>query len=160
MQVSVLTAQDIFEASRKGDITRIEQLTKINRDTVNAHDANGFTPLIIAGYRGQKDVVTYLLQAGADINASSPEGTVLLGVCYKGNTEVAKLLLDHKADVNARNQQGTTALMFAVHSDNSDLVKLLLKAGAKKDVEDKSGKTALDYAKMIHSSEIISLLSE
>jgi len=153
-------AQDIFEAARNGDIQRTAALIQINPDTIHKKNANGFTPLIIAGYRNQIRLVEFLLGHKADINASSPEGPVILGACYKGNLELTELLIKYKADVNACNEMGTSALMYAVLSGNVALVKLLLKHGAKKDLVEKSGKTALNYAKMHDSPELFALLSE
>lgn len=153
-------SQDIFEAARNGDIQRTITLIKINPDTIHSKNANGFTPLIIAGYRNQIKLVEFLLEHNVDINASSQEGAVILGACYKGNLELAKLLIKYKADVNACNQMGTSALMYAALSNNIVLVKLLLKHGAKKELVEKSGKTALSYAKMHDSGELIALLSE
>jgi ankyrin repeat protein len=153
-------AQDVFDAARNGDLKRLEELTKLKPDTVNSRSSHGFTPLIIAGYRNQIKAVEFLLDHKADINASSPEGPVVLGACYKGNLELTEILIQHNADVNTQNEQGTSALMYAALSNNIDLVKLLLKDGAKKDLTEKSGKTALDYAKINGSKEIIDLLSK
>ncbi|MES2679902.1 MAG: ankyrin repeat domain-containing protein [Bacteroidota bacterium] len=153
-------AQDIFAAARTGDVKRIEALFKINADTVNSKNASGFTPLIIACYRNQAEATKFLLDHKANVNATSPEGPVILGACYKGNLELTTLLINYKADVNARNEAGTTALMYAALSGNVELLKLLLKQGAEKQAEERSGKTALSYAKMNGSKEIIALLSE
>lgn len=159
-QLSGAFAQDIFAAARTGDIKRLDALIKINPDTVNSINQSGFAPLIIAGYRNQIAAVEFLLKHQAEVNASSPEGPAILGVCYKGNLELAKLLIDYKADVNAKNESGTTALMYAAGSGNLSLVKLLLAHGAKKGAEEKSGKTALSYAKINGSKEMIDLLSD
>ncbi len=153
-------AQDIFAAARTGDVKRMEALFKIKADTINTKNESGFTPLIIACYRNQVGAAKFLLNHKADVNATSPEGPVILGACYKGNLELTTLLINYKADVNTKNEAGTTALMYAALSGNVDLVKLLLKHGAKKNAEEKSGKTALSYAKMNGSKEVINLLSE
>jgi ankyrin repeat protein len=151
-------SQDIFEACRKGDVESIKLMIKLNPDTVNCRNEGGFTPLIIAGYRNQIEVVKLLLKHKADINALSGEGTVLMGTCYKGNLDLAKLLLKHGADVNSPNELGTTPLMYAILGQNIDLIKLLLDNGAKKDVVERSGKTANDYATQSDNQEIIELL--
>jgi len=152
--------QDVFEAARKGNISRMETLLKLNPDTLSSHNENGFTPLIIAVYRNQAKVTEYLLLHKVNVNTSSPEGPALLGASYKGNIELAELLLQYGADVNICNETGTSALMYAALSNNLALAKLLLKNGAKKNLVEKSGKTALDYAKIRESPEMISLLSE
>lgn len=157
---SFCDAQDVFEAARNGDIQRLQFLVKLKPDTVNSRNAAGFTPLIIAGYRNQMEVVKFLIAGKADVNADSPEGTALLAACYKGNLTFAELLISNGAKINAVNLHGTTALMYAAMSGNAELVRLLLKQGAKKDSTEKSGKTAVDYAKANGSEEVIHLLTQ
>lgn len=150
--------QDIFDAVRKGDLTKIDELVKLNPDTVNARNSSGFTPLIIAAYRNQVEAVKFLLDHKADVNASSPEGPVILGVCYKGDRDLAALLIAKGADVNAQNSNGTTALIYATLANTPELVELLLKHGAKKELAEKSGRTALSIAQANNSQAIVALL--
>jgi hypothetical protein len=152
------SAQGIFDACRKGDTSAIKVMIKVNPDTVNCRNEGGFTPLIIAGYRGQMHVVKLLLKHKADVNAASGEGTVLMGACFKGNVELAALLIANRADVNGANDLGTTPLMYAILSQKIELIKLLLDSGALKDVKERSGKTALDYAVQSGNKEIIGLI--
>jgi ankyrin repeat protein len=152
------SAQGIFDACRKGDTSAIKAMIKVNRDTVNCRNESGFTPLIIAGYKGQIEVVKLLLKHKADVNAKSGEGTVLMGACFKGNVELAELLMKHHADVNSANDLGTTPLMYAILGQKIELIKLLLENGAVKDVKERSGKTALDYAIQSGNKEIIDLV--
>lgn len=151
-------AQDIFDAARKGDIQRAQELVKINPDTLNKKNPAGFTPLVLSAYRGQIKFVAFLLEQQVKVNEDSPEGPALLGACYKGDLEITKLLLKHGADVNAKNSQGTTALIYATQANNIVLVKLLLESGANKTLAEKSGKTALSYAKQNSFTELIKLL--
>lgn len=153
-------AQNIFEASRNGDVSRIKQLMAVNPDTINKPNENGFSPLIIACYRNQKEVVEFLLNQNVNVNFNSPEGTALIGTCYKGNLEIAALLLNNKANVNAQNENGTTALIFAVQANHLQLVTLLLSKNAAKESKEKSGRTALDYARENQNKDIIDLLSK
>lgn len=155
-----LSAQNVFEAARSGDVARIEFLMTLNPDTISTYNENGFSPLIIASYRNQVKVVEFLLSKGVDVNADSPEGTALIGSCYKGNIEIAKLLLEHKATINAQNEQGTTPLIFAVQGNNVSLVSLLVTSGANKEMKEKSGRTAMDYAKEKQNQEILDILSK
>jgi ankyrin repeat protein len=157
---SSVLAQNIFEAARSGDVSRIEFLISIKPDTIHKINENGFTPLIIACYRDQKKVVELLLNKGVDVNYNSPEGSALIGTCYKGNTEIANMLLGYKANMDAQNEQGTTALIFAVQTNNLALVSLLIASGARKEMKEKSGRTAFDYARENKNQEIMDLLSK
>lgn len=154
----IASSQDIFEAVRTGNISRVEALMKENKDTINSVNENGFTPLIIATYRNQLAIVEYLINNNVDINYISQEGSALLGACYKGNTELTKLLLENGADVNTVSPQKTSALIFAVQSRNIKLLELLLDYNADRSIVDINGFTALDYAKKLNNSKIIKLL--
>lgn len=157
---SLVSAQDIFDAARTGDIKRAEKLLKINPDTIHRKNAAGFTPLILGAYRNQFRFVEFLLSHKVNVNEDSPEGPALLGACYKGNLEMSELLLKHGANVNSANGQGTTALIYAAMVNNIALVKMLIEKGANKRLAERSGKTALHYARQNESPELIKLLSE
>ena len=59
--------------------------------------------------------VSYLLDAGADVNAKELRGLnpLILAVSGKGNIEIVSMLLEKGADVNANDCHGFTALMSA-----------------------------------------------
>src|SRR4051812_11611741 len=110
---SFLNAQDVFECARTGNVARIEQLATLVPDTVNARNQSGFTPLIIAAYRGQPEAVAMLLKKHADIDAGSSEGTALIAATFQGNAGIVRGLLANGAKVDAVNEFGVTALMYA-----------------------------------------------
>jgi ankyrin repeat protein len=153
-----LTAQDIYDACRKGNVELIQKLAKIKKDTINTPNKSGYTPLIIAGYRNQLEAVKVLLELGAAVNATSEDGTVLTAACYKSNTELVKLLLHFKADVNVKNNAGTTPLMFAIMSENEEVVKMLLASGADVQAKDNSDKSIAEYAKNCDNAVIKQLI--
>ena len=74
----------------------------------------GWTPLIYAATNNQIEVMRYLIEVGADVNAESPNGTTALMMAARGgHVEAVKLLLARGAEVNRRNQGGATALSWA-----------------------------------------------
>lgn len=106
-----LDQNDIFDVCRQGNIDKAEKLYEENPGIINAEDQKGFTPIILATYNNQTEVVDFLLQKGAIINSSDGGGnSALMGVCFKGYTEIAAKLLDAGAEVNQRNSNGATAL--------------------------------------------------
>ena len=69
-----------------------------------------FTPFLFAVRGGQIDAARALLEAGADVNETLPDGTSALTLAVtNAHYELAALLLEHGADPNA-DAQGWTAL--------------------------------------------------
>ena len=157
---SKIHAQDIYESCRKGNIDQIQKLYAMNMDTINKPNKNGYTPLIIAGYRNQLEAVKILLSLGANVNASSEDGTVLTAACYKSNIDLVKILLANKADVNVKNNAGTTPLMFAIMAENEGLVKLLIEHGADINAKDNSNKTIYQFAENCENLDIKKLFTK
>lgn len=151
-------AQDVFDATRGGDLSRLEALARINPDTLNALNDAGFNPLIIAVYKNQVAVVTFLLERRVKLNVISPEGTALMAACYKKDLDMAKLLIKNGADVHLRTREGSSALLFAVLSGYTPLVKLLLDQGASKTTMDGNGLSVLYHARTRNYPEIVALL--
>jgi ankyrin repeat protein len=149
---------DVFEIARKGTAQQAFEIIKTDAKAFNTTNSNGFTPLILACYRGNNEVAKILIENNCDINVKSEMGTALMASIVKGNNEIALLLINKKADVNLTDAQGTTALMYAVQFKNIDLVKLLLVNKADKSLQDNKGKTAFEYAAFSGNEAIINLL--
>ena len=149
---------DVFEVARKGTISQAEAIVKTNPKAFDVINENGFSPLILACYRGNNEVAKFIITQGADINAKSDMGTALMACIVKGNNEIAQFLIANKADLNLVDSQGTTALMYAVQFKNTAIIKLLLANNANKDLKDNKGKTAFEYAVFSNDEAIINLL--
>ncbi len=140
------------------------------------------TPLITA--IGEKDIpmVKFLIDHGADVNASAtyflphfgqsggdlPPLILASGSMEKDpkNEEIVRILLSHGANIEAIDSMwGGTPLMWAAWRGHPNIVKLLLDHGANVHaVCDKcvSDKTALDWADCFgsaHNPEVISLIT-
>ncbi len=152
-------AQDIFQAARSNDTTRIKALHILNQDSINSTNENGFSPLIIAVYSQQADAVKALLQLGANPNANSPEGTALVAASYKGNLNLLNLLLSNGAKPDECNEDGVSALMYAAQFNYKNIVIRLIEYGANINLRSKAGYTALDYAKKNGHIELVAFLS-
>ena len=88
----------LIEASRRGDITRVKQMIKEGAN-VN-YDNNGrWTPLMSASDRGHLEIVKYLTESGANVNHSTHVGfTPLFNAVLAGDSDITKYLIEHGAD--------------------------------------------------------------
>ncbi|KAL8992084.1 MAG: hypothetical protein Q9169_007385 [Polycauliona sp. 2 TL-2023] len=101
-------------------------------------------PLISAAKYGNGEIVTELLQHGADIEGvgDQTEGTataLILATMYS-EASIVKLLISSGADVNRVVRDGelkdhSNALIWAVQTNNLSIVKLLLSNGAQVNTE-------------------------
>lgn len=162
LSFSIMSAQEkaksIFDIARSGTVAEVNDLMKKNPDIINQTNENGFSPLILACYRGNLDVADFLMGKVKDINYNSSMGTALMAVVYKGDLQLTQKLLDNKSDINTTDSQGTTPLIFASKLGNTEMVKLLLKYHADKNIKDKQGNTAFEYAMLSKKSELINQL--
>jgi ankyrin repeat protein len=84
------------------------------------------TALMIAAYRGDRDMVEILLRAGAEINQQDHDGATALQLAIQGNHPlVLALLLEYGADCYQANAQGDLPLSLVVAQDNLDLLQCL-----------------------------------
>lgn len=148
----------VFDIARTGTVEQITSLFKQNPKIVNATNDTGYSPLILACYRGNIEVAKFLIKNGADVNANSSMGSPLMAAVVKGNIEVVNLLLEKRADVNVTDANGITALIYAVQFRNAEIVKILIDHKADKTHVDKEGKTAFEYAVFTGNESIINLL--
>lgn len=77
-----------------------------------------------------RDVLDFLMEQGADINAENAAGDPpLLRATRQGNRLLAKHLIARGAEVNARGAQGHTPLWWALEAGNEDVARLLRRQG-------------------------------
>lgn len=141
-------AQDLlFDAARLGRADLVPAFVAQKAD-LNAYNAQGFTPLILAAYHGHLDMVEALIGAGANacLADQNQGNTAQMGVAFRGGDAIAARLLKAGCDVNIRNRAGQTALMMATLFDRAVQVDLLLAAGADPTLADAQGRTAAAIA--------------
>ena len=155
-----LKAQDknVFDVARKGSLSEIQDIYKLNPELVNAINDNKATPLILACYRNNEAVALYLTDKVANINYNSGMGTALMAAIMSGNKTIIEKLILKKADLDQKDTQGKTALIYAAFNNNLEITKILIKAGANSKLADNEKRTALDYAKFNKNTQLIILL--
>ena len=160
VSVNTVFSQDIncFDVARTGNLSDIKSLFDKDKSVINIIDDKGSSMLILACYRGNKDVANFLLDNNADVNFVSKSGTALMACVVKGQFEMVDALLLKGANVDLADENGITALMLAVQFNNIEMVKKILNAKANKELKSKQNKTAFEYAIEFNYEEIINFL--
>lgn len=152
----------IFEAAALGKNDHITNIVAENPGLIHEFSDDGFTPLSLAAYFGNEDVVRNLLLSGADPNIPSKNGFSVYPIhsaVASNYTMIAKMLLEAGADINVVQKSGATPLHSAAHNGNIELLIVLLEAGAIVDAKMEDGKTAADKAFEKGFLEIAKILS-
>lgn len=147
---------ELFRAIRNDDLSFLRgHLTK---STIAERDRRGATLLMNAAAFGSLETLKFLMDAGADVNATNDFGATAL-LWGARDPDKAGLLISRGANVNARSKQGRTPLMMASLSlGGSATVALMLAKNADVNVKDSRGDTALGLAASIGAVENLRLL--
>jgi len=116
-------------------------------------------PLIEAAKGGDWEAVRALLEQGADVTATAPDGaTALHWASYWDDVEIAELLIRASADVSAANDLGATPLWIASLNGSASMVRSLLEAGADPNAALLSGETPTMTAARTGSPRVVEQL--
>ncbi|KAG9452847.1 hypothetical protein H6P81_005751 [Aristolochia fimbriata] len=152
------TGEDIHTAARNGDLQTVQTISLSNPLSVNLRDKHSRTPLHLAAWAGQAEVVSFLCKNKADVGAAAMDDMGAIHFAsQKGHVEVVRILVQSGVSVKASNRKGFTPLHYAVQGSHLELTKYLVRKGAHLSAKTKTGKTPLDLAS---NEEIRSFLVE
>jgi len=154
-------AVDVFSAAAIGITGKLRTLLSGSPELTNAVAPDGFSPLGLASFFGQKEAAELLLEKGAEVNAAalnSQRVMPLHSAAAGQHFEIAKLLIEHGALVNAEQEGGFTPLHGACQNGQVEMVKLLLEHGADIHALSHEGRSALYFAREGNHTQVIELL--
>jgi ankyrin repeat protein len=128
-----LPDMDLLTAASTGNIQIVRNILIANPMACNeTFSSDGRTVLHKAARRGQADVITLLLQYGADVNrvTTRKQRSPLYDASSRGYSLVVEMLINAGALINAREIRGRTPLYAAALRNHADVVKKLLDNGA------------------------------
>eukprot|EP00796_Vickermania_ingenoplastis_P013462 gene13462-9270_t len=142
------------EAQEKQVEEETAERERIVRAILNAKDELGNTPLLSAASRGNLELVSFLLDSGADVAVQNRLGqTVLHRAVSKSNYNLVEALVlhservnggpkskEHRVFVNIPDKRGDTALFYASMENDEEIGSFLLQHGANRDLKNKDGK--------------------
>jgi ankyrin repeat protein len=105
---------------------------KLSVEDINTRDINGELLIISAFYNEKLEIFNYLLDHGADSNATNKNGVPLLSLAiHKNDVEVIKSLLNNHVNIYNLDTNGISPFMKAVNKNYSDIVELFTAYGNK-----------------------------
>ncbi|MBO9647277.1 MAG: ankyrin repeat domain-containing protein [Variovorax sp.] len=123
--------QGLHQAAWRGDVAKVKALIAAGAD-FDARDAYGRTPLQVATYARQREIVALLAKAGAKLDLLENDrydAVTIAAVADDPQTLSLLLSLGAKAGQTTSRYDGT-ALIAAAHLGHDEVVRMLIRAGA------------------------------
>lgn len=148
-ELRAFRAPDLFEAAALGDARRAAELA-LDAD-LSGYSPDGWTPLHLACFFGQRDAALVLIALGAALEARSRnpmENTPLhAAIAGAAGDAIAPLLIALGADARVTGGSGVNALHLAASRGYEPLCRLLLSRGLDRAAQTEDGKTAAAIAR-------------
>lgn len=122
-----------------------DPIVKATKD-INLKNKDGYTPLHLAAYFGQKRKAEVLIQAGANLNLQNKYGsTPLYCAAIRGHKEIVELLLAHGSDKEIRDNAGHSLIhrLTYDHKLSTEIFEVLLKSTKDVNIKNEEGSTPL-----------------
>lgn len=140
---------ELFKIENSFDSIKLLVSTAMEiKKLLDTGNINGNTPLHLASYHQNPEVVQYLIDKGADVTAKNKKGnTPFIEAILGNNKEVVAMFLELGVDPKIVNSEGKNVLHFLSSScHNPELTKFFLEKGVDVNAEDNDGYTPLNTA--------------
>lgn len=158
--ITTLRASEIHDAATNGELNHVKQLIESNQQLLNLHDNDGRTPLHWACRGVHFEIIKYLVEMGADINATDANGMIPLhNVAARNHPEAVKFLIENGAHIDEQSIfDSGTPLHYAIQNGFINVVSILLDNGARGDLKNRYENTPLHDAVLAGNRDIFELL--
>lgn len=167
-----------FVKEEDGDAAEISAILIDSGSLVNEVDQEGWIPLLHSIYTQNIQLISLLIEKGADVNYLS-DGIdnlfPLISAAECNSEEFIDLLLSNGVNIDSKTSSGSTALHEACRAHMQESINFLMLKGADVNVEDINGQTPFallspedddynfcmsimveQFSKMIHNNDLIS----
>ena len=139
---------DIYTFIDQGDLESLEDA--LFEDEIDLLNDEGETLLFRACSVGNAQIVSSLLQHGADLSISCDDITCIHVASTSHSPKCVQLLLEKGADANSTTLDLTTPLHCAVQHGDFIAAKMLIEAGANVEAKDNQGLRPFDMEPIDH----------
>jgi hypothetical protein len=147
-------------AAQSGNYNAVVVLTEKYRLPVNHQNLDNECALSLASIHGNAQIVSYLVDHGANVNITNARGeTPLHAACALGYLEIVRLLVQEGSWLEAEDEAGDTALHFAVREEHGQVIEFLLLSGADPDHCNEDNESPLMLAELVASPAVFNLFS-
>lgn len=139
-----------FSTREYWESATIDSVYEIPEEALKPGNRNGGVLMWAAMATNEPEIITALVQRGADINEADGifKGTPLTGAAgYNSNPEIIDKLIELGADITQKVNNNEDALMVAAqYNTNPGIIERLIFHGAESNLKNKQGRTALELA--------------
>ncbi|KAK7093791.1 E3 ubiquitin-protein ligase MIB2-like [Littorina saxatilis] len=148
----------LFSAIARGEANAVETLLQTNMSLMTK-TIQTLSPLMYACHKGQREIVTRLLDLGAEIDFRNEKGRTALHISLDSQEEeIALLLLGRRADPNVSNHRQRSALHEAAFENLPQALQVLVANGADVNAKDFAQDTPLFDAIEKGNQNIVEIL--
>lgn len=149
----------LIKAIKDKDIKKVKELVAKGADVNYQKHEHSWSHLMQASYQANHELMTILLDFGADVNFQNiSKDTALIKSLPYGDAQTIKLLVDAGADVQQKNVVGESALASASYHNRIKVIPALLELGADVNERGRAGRTAIMWASSKGGVELVKLL--
>ncbi len=159
----IVSAEDLlFKAIEEENVQEVETLLQKGAK-VEKKNEDGNTPLHVAAYKGNVDIIEILLKFGAnphERNYRDGKKCPLHYAVIQGNIKAARVLLKSTNELYCRAENSASSLHLAARDGNISMITSLCKNGARIYYQDTYGHTPVYWAAQYGKEEALEFFLE